>query len=46
MFPCMMHLYKIGQGMQFVMMSSSLHLTLMMQLEMRFDGPQHRSNLC
>jgi len=42
----MRHLYGIGQRMQFVMMSSSLHLALMMQLEMRFNGPQHTSELC
>jgi hypothetical protein len=42
----MMHLYRIGQRVQFVMMSSSLHFTLMMQLEIRFDGPQDRSELC
>jgi hypothetical protein len=28
------------------MMPSSLHLALMMQLEMIFDGPQHRIRLC
>jgi hypothetical protein len=42
----MMHSYGIGQKMQFVMMPSSLHLTLMMQLEMKFDGPQRKSRLC
>jgi len=36
-----MHLYGIGQRMQFLM-----HLVLMMQLEMKFNGPQHRSRLC
>ncbi len=46
MFSCMMHSYGIGQRMQFVMMPSSLLLTLMMQLEMKFDGPQHKNGLC
>ncbi len=46
MFPCTMHLYGIHQRVQFVMMPSSLHHALMMQLEMRFNGPQHRSRLC
>jgi hypothetical protein len=42
----MMHLYKIGERVEFVMMTFSLHLALMMQLEMRFNGPQHKSELC
>ncbi len=46
MFPCTMHLYGIHQRVQFVMMPSSLHPTLMMQLEMKFNGPQHRNRLC
>ncbi len=34
----MMHLYGIGQRVQFVIMLSSLHIALMMQLEMRLNG--------